>query len=96
MDFLDLFDIVAKQTILQPRKYIRPQSCATGFTEDAIGLDSLDRVMTLTLLGEIYAVPPDVLDRAPRIDTIGDLKALLEREGLRIPGTVEEARNYLQ
>ena len=96
MDFLDLLEAVVRETKPDFSKFSKPKSLSADLSEDRTGLDSLDMALVITVMGEIYQVPMDVLDKASDMRTVQDMKDFMEKHGKRIPGTLEEAEGYIE
>ena len=96
MDFLDLLEAVVRETKPDFSKFHKPQSLSVELSEDVTGLDSLDMSLVMIVVGEIYQVPVDVLDRAGDMRTVSDMKEFMEANGNRIPETLAEAKGYIE
>jgi acyl carrier protein len=96
MDFLDLLEIVVRETKPDFSKFKKPTNLDSPLSEEDTGLDSLDIALVITVIGEIYQVPMAALDKARDIRTTRDVLDLVEREGERIPETIEEAKGYIE
>jgi acyl carrier protein len=96
MDFIDLLEVVVKETKPDFGKFNKPTSLDDTFEESEIGLDSLDMALVTTVMGEIYKVPVKVLDSARNIRTVRELKDFVENNGERIPETLEEAQGFIE
>lgn len=94
MDFLKLFDEIVREAKPMLDEYKKPDSLDTSIAD--IGVDSLDVVMILTLLGEIYEVTEEVMDRELDITTIGSLEVFLKEKGGRQPASLEEALEWME
>ena len=52
--------------------------------------------LVITVMGEVYQVPMNVLDKASDMRTVRDMKEFMEKHGERIPKTLEEAEGYIE
>ena len=96
MDFLDLLEAVVRETKPDFSKFKKPKSLSSDLSEERTGLDSLDMALVITVMGEVYQVPMDVLDKASDMRTVRDMKEFMEKHGKRIPETLEEAAGYIE
>lgn len=96
MNFIDLLALVVRNTKPDHGKFVRPETLDTPLSEEATGLDSLDMALVITVMGEIYKVPMEVIDRARGIETVADLQAFVEANGTRWPDSLDEAAGYIE
>lgn len=94
MDFLKLFDHAVREAKPILDGYETPTSLDVEIGD--LGVDSLDVVMILTILGDVYEVTEDVMDRDLNISTVGALQSFLTEKGGRVPATLEEAEGWME
>jgi|TARA_R110000822_G_scaffold78941_3_gene189015 acyl carrier protein len=94
MNFLDVFNIVADSVGNKPANAPK----ATSYDNDPIdvGLDSLDMIMVVEVLIDIYGLPNDdeKIDNISRA-TIGSLRDYVDTYKKRDPVSVEEVLEYV-
>ena len=95
MDFIDLLELVVRENATEPERLRRPKSMDTPLTEGSVGMDSLDLALLFTLMGEIYAVPNEIVDSASGIDTPRKLRDFLEAHAGRVPQSLDQAKEWL-
>lgn len=96
MNFIDLLEVVVRETKTDHSKFVPPKDLSASLAEGDTGLDSLDMTLALIVLGEVYQVPMKTLDHAGSFETALDLKSFLETQGERQPQTLEEAKGYIE
>lgn len=95
MNFIDLLELVVRENSADPERRRKPMGMDDPFAEESAGLDSLDRALLFTLMGEVYDVPREIVDSAPGIETPRKLEKFLELHAGRVPQTLDQAKEWL-
>lgn len=94
MDFLDVFNVVADSVGNKPANAPK----ATSYDNEPIdvGLDSLDMIMVVEILIDVYGLPndDDKVDNISRV-TIGALRDYVDTHKKQNPVSIEEVLEYL-
>mgnify|MGYP003628206222 FL=1 len=94
MNFLDVFNIVADSVGNRPPNAPK----ATSYDNEPIdvGLDSLDMIMIVEVIIDVYGLPndDDRIDNISRV-TIGALRDYVDTYKKQSPVSVEEVQEYL-
>jgi len=88
--FLQLWDACVREAKPRLDGYKQPDNLDVQVTEEEMGLDSLDKVLTLTLLADIYSIPAEEEHNVPNV-SLRDLYAWFQENKTRDFETVEEA-----
>ena len=76
MEFLDVFNAVAKTCKAIERDYTPAKTNDDVINEDTLDLDSLDETLTYATLGDIYGVDQTLEDQWPT-GTVGELRQFI-------------------
>ena len=77
MEFLDIFNAVARQSKGIPAEYIDATSYDDPINEDTLNLDSLDITLAYAMLADIYQISNDLQDKWPT-SSVADLKKFID------------------
>ena len=88
--FLELWDACVREAKPRLDAYVQPDNLDVNVTEGEMGLDSLDKVLTITLLVDIYGTPPEEEHKVPDVSLRG-LYAWFQENKTRDFNSVEEA-----
>jgi len=88
--FLELWNACVKEAKPRLDGYKKPESLDVKVTEETMGLDSLDKTLTLTLLADIYAIPAEQEHKVPDV-TLKELYDWFQENKTRDFDNVEDA-----
>jgi acyl carrier protein len=93
MNFIDLFNMVAKVA----RPVHAHEAIATSMDETLqdIGLDSLDGLVMLMYLTELYGIPDDDENKSFHPTTVQEVYDYLNKRKTKEPSSIEEAREAI-
>jgi len=77
LEFIDIFNAVAKHSAGVPSDYIPAKSLDDPINVDTLNLDSLDVTLTYAMLNDIYAIDVALEDQWP-VESVGALKAFID------------------
>lgn len=94
MNFIDVFNAVADAVGSKPAN--APQVTSYDNEPIDVGLDSLDMVMVVEVIRDIYGLPKDVddIDNISRV-TIGSLRDYVDTNKKQDPVSIEEVLEYV-
>lgn len=94
MNFIDVFNAVADAVGNKPAN--APQVTSYDNEPIDVGLDSLDMVMVVEVIRDIYGLPKDVddIDNISRV-TIGSLRDYVDTNKKQDPVSIEEVLEYV-
>lgn len=95
MDFIDLLEFVVREAHKEPDVFRRPQDMDCSLDEANTGLNELEQVLLVVLMGQIYGVSDEIVDAAPVFDTPRKLRDFLETHAARIPRSLEQTKEWL-
>ena len=95
MDFIDLLEFVVREASVEPDAFRRPESMDSPLAVENTGLNDLEQVLLVVLMGEIYDIPPEIVDAAPAFDTPRSFRDFLETHASRIPRTPDQTKEWL-
>ena len=78
MDFIDLLEFVVREARTEPDVFRRPQDMDCPLDEANTGLNELEQVLLVVLMGQIYGVSDEIADAAPVFDTPRKFRDFLE------------------
>lgn len=90
MEFLDVFNEVAKTAII--RADDAPDATSYEQEPTDLGIDSLDMVMVVAVLTDIYGIPDDVqFDNVSKF-TVGAVRDYVQQHKTKEPESLDEVR----
>ena len=94
MDFIEIFNMVSK--VARPAH--ANETAATSMEDKLqdIGIDSLDGLIMLMYLTELYGIPDDDENKEFHPTTVQEVHDYLHRRKSKEPASVEEAREAIQ
>ena len=94
MDFIELFNMVSR--VARPAHAKETAATSMEETLQDIGIDSLDGLIMLMYLTELYGIPDDDENKEFHPVTVQDVHDYLMRRKSKEPASVEEARELIQ
>lgn len=94
MNFIDLFNMVA--VVARPAHAGKTVASAMDETLQDIGIDSLDGLVMMMYLCELYGIPDDDETKEWHPTTVQEIYDLLMSRKTKEPASVEEAREAIK